>query len=233
MKTAREGRAMTTLDSWDGTGPPQKERPHHPVRPPSLGSNQTALLSNTPAPASVQGRKEVRILYEQGVAVIPLTQGKVAIVDICDAERVSAYQWCALKSRHTWYAKTNWQKGDRTRTAIDLHRFVLEPPSGISVNHANGEGLDCRRSNLRFATRSQNGRSSKRRTDNTSGFKGASWDKINRNWRANIWLNGRGRFLGCFHSKEEAAAAYDRAAIQFFGEFARVNGAQAGKPTGD
>ena len=56
--------------------------------------------------------RQPRILHEQGIVEIPFTQGQVAIIDICDAERVSAYQWHTDKGRHNWYAATHWRKAN-------------------------------------------------------------------------------------------------------------------------
>jgi hypothetical protein len=97
----------------------------------------------------------------------------------------------------------------------------------VEVDHIDGDGLNNRRSILRLATRTQIRRNSKRPSNNTSGWKGVLWDKAKRKWRARICVNNIKKSLGRFHTKEEAAYAYDRTAIRLFGQFARVNGVQA------
>jgi hypothetical protein len=217
------------LIATDGVGPPpQKKDPRRRARAKSQGSPTTRALSfGNPAPAPAQVRREARILHEQGIAEVPLTRGKVAIIDIDDAERVSAYQWRGIVSDGIWYAATQPPRSGGTRATILLHRFLLDSPAHAEVDHIDGDGLNCRRSNLRLATRVQNSRNSKRPSDNTSGFKGVSRSKGRRKWRVRIGINGTHKHLGCFRTKEEAAQAYDQAALRLFGQFARVNGAQA------
>ena len=104
-----------------------------------------------------------------------------------------------------------------------MHRLILQlPPRTPQIDHRNCDGLDNRRKNLRLATPAQNNYNLKTPRHNTSGLKGASWQKRDRKWRALI----QSKWLGCFQTKEEAAAAYDKAACELFGEFARPNGVQ-------
>lgn len=88
-----------------------------------------------------------------------------------------------------------------------------------SIDHINGDGFDNRISNLRLATRSQNGRNRGKNANNTSGFKGVSWHSVARKWRAATRINGRRIHIGSFDSAEEAGAAYDRLAREEHGEF--------------
>jgi len=88
---------------------------------------------------------------------IQLTKGLVAIVDLVDAD-LALFNWCALKGRDTWYAARN--KTVPERETILLHREVAKRAGqaidGLEVDHKNGDGLDCRRDNLKPASRSQN-----------------------------------------------------------------------------
>jgi hypothetical protein len=98
----------------------------------------------------------------------------------------------------------------------------------LQVGHANGDPLDCRRANLVVRTISQRIRRSRKRVTNlgrpcTSGFKGVSWLKRERRWRARILVEGRERHLGRFRDEIAAAEAYDEAARELFGEHARLN----------
>lgn len=96
-------------------------------------------------------------------------------------------------------------------------------PASMSIDHINGDPTDNRLVNLRLATHLQNMRNVKRPTHNTSGYKGVSWHRRDRRWRAQIKTGKVTKFLGNFTSKEEAASAYNMAAQRMFGEFARLN----------
>lgn len=87
------------------------------------------------------------------------------------------------------------------------------------IDHINGDGFDNRICNLRLATRAQNGRNRGRNSNNTSGYKGVSWDSKDKKWRAKIQVNGKQCYLGNFSSAEEARDAYAEAAKKAHGEF--------------
>jgi len=99
-----------------------------------------------------------------------------------------------------------------------MHTFLTGWPM---VDHRNGNGLDNRRANLRPATKSQNGANRLIAASNKSGFKGVDLKKGR--WRAQIKVVGSKIHLGYFDLAEEAARAYDMAAIEAFGEFATLN----------
>jgi hypothetical protein len=147
---------------------------------------------------------------------IPLTQGKVALVDDEDFEAVSAVKWYAQQSR-VWYAA---HKRDRL---VYMHRMILTAPPGMQVDHINGNGLDNRRSNLRLCSNSQNHANLRKRPETSSRFKGVYWNKARRKWHAQIKVNQCTFYLGLFESEEAAGAAYDRAAAEHFGVFSRLN----------
>jgi len=156
---------------------------------------------------------------------IPLTQGKFALVDDRDADQAS-HKWRAVRSGQTWYAQRwAWMKEQRSGAATNilLHRAILGLTNpAVHVDHENGNGLDCRRHNLRQATRSQNQGNSRRPRTNTSGFKGVSRGPSGQ-WRASIRRRGTSVHLGTFSTPEAAARVYDEAARRFRGEFACVN----------
>jgi len=93
------------------------------------------------------------------------------------------------------------------------------PP--VWVDHRDTDRSNDAWTNLRPATYSQNARNSQLRSSNTSGFKGAYWDKHKGYWGAAIRANGPTRFLGYYDTAEKAAAAYIKAAKRLYGEFAR------------
>lgn len=156
---------------------------------------------------------------------IQLTKGKSALVDDEDYELLSKYRWCATRGRNTWYA---WRHSyhDGNIETIAMHRLILAAPDGLEVDHIDGDGLNNTRSNLRLATRSQNLHNGKRLKNNTSGYKGVHWVKYTLHagkWRSRIYVGGRAIHLGVFADREEAAKAYDKAALEMCGEYARTN----------
>lgn len=163
-------------------------------------------------------------IVDGDVARIPLTRGMFALVDRIDADLADGQLWTALKRRQCWHA---YHLAPRPcRRAIYLHRIVAERVGlaidGLLVDHRNGDGLDCRRENLRAATVAENTRNGPLRSSNVSGFKGVRWVPHTGKWRASIKVGGREVYLGQYATIEAAAAAYALAARNLHGEFARV-----------
>jgi len=155
------------------------------------------------------------------VIEIPLTQGKVAIIDEADWDLVRWHKWCARKDRNTFYAQASVRRADGTLTKVQMHRLLLgmtDPK--IQCDHLDGDGLNNRRANLRTCTHTQNMWNTRIRADNTSGRKGVSWHKQHGIWRAQIQVSGRPKHLGYFPTPEAAYAAYCAAAAELHGEFA-------------
>jgi len=156
------------------------------------------------------------------VKTIQLTQGYVAKVDDEDFERVAAFKWCAHVKGKTAYAARNAPRGSGGKRTIYLHRFVTNAPDDMLVDHISGDGLDCRRSNLRLFTQAENRRNRGKPSNNTSGLKGVSWSERGKKWFAQITRDGKTVHLGSFAEKEAAAQAYAKAAQSIHGEFART-----------
>jgi hypothetical protein len=157
----------------------------------------------------------------KSVRQIPLSQGKVALVSEEDYERVSEHIWSYTLQHGKEYGISNSVGLPRLTY---LHRFILGlGPGDSEVDHINGNGLDCRRENMRLATRSQNMVNRDRPPNTTSQYRGVTWLIKNRKWMAQIKANGKRRYLGSFTDEEDAARAYDEAAREAFGDFARLN----------
>jgi len=154
---------------------------------------------------------------------IPLTQGKIAIVDDADYEWLIQYSWHVASNHNTWYARRGIGRPNKHTQIIRMHREIMNPPPGMMVDHVNHDGLDNRRSNLRNVTTTQNRHNGRKQSRNTSGYKGVCWDKYNSKWHVRIGHNGKTTFLGLFDCKVEAAYAYDEAAKILHGEFAFLN----------
>jgi hypothetical protein len=161
------------------------------------------------------------------VREIPLTQGKRALVDDADYQRLSGTRWYAKKSKAGWYA-VRWETVGRVRRIVRMHNVVASPPPGMEADHANGDTLDNTRGNLRVCTRSQNLHNTARSSRPASSrFRGVHLD--GEVWRARLRTNGLRLNLGRFATEVEAAKAYDRAAVEMVGQFARLNFPEAQK----
>lgn len=148
----------------------------------------------------------------------------VALVDQADASRVLAHRWYAcVRASGTAYAV-----GRVAGKTTMLHRFLLNASAGEILDHINGDGLDNRRANLRFCTKTENNRNRAVNRCSRSGLKGVQFSAYrlatNRKpWVARIKTGGRVMKLGYFKTPAEAAAAYNAAAVRLFGSFARLN----------
>ena len=150
---------------------------------------------------------------------IPLTQGQFAIVDDEDYKWLSQFKWHAAKRGKNFYATRHLVKEKRK---IYMHQQVMNTQQGQELDHKNGNGLDNRKENLRFCTRSQNNMN-RRKTKGSSKYKGVSWDNQSKKWVAHFQFNGKSAHIGYFDSEIEAACAYDETAKRYFGEYALLN----------
>ena len=155
---------------------------------------------------------------------IALTQGKFALVDDEDYERLAWFQWYAYRSENgVWYARRN-AGPEGARKTISMHRAVLglielDP----DVDHRDLDGLNNQKSNLRRTRQNGNSANINVRRDNKSGMKGVYWSARHNRWSAQITTKGKQRWLGYHKTREDAARAFDLAAIKYHGEFARTN----------
>jgi hypothetical protein len=168
-----------------------------------------------------------------GVKEIPLhgkiAAGRTALVDDEDYDLVMQYRWRAYetysKRRGTsgpYAASTVRVTGDpkRRQKQVFMHRLL----TGYALtDHRNNNGLDNQRHNLRPATTAQNNHNQRPRRGTSSRFKGVTLRKQSGKWQASIKVNGKYRYLGLHASEEDAALAYNAAALMLYGEFAYLN----------
>jgi len=153
---------------------------------------------------------------------IPLRPKGTAIIDAEDADKVLPYKWRIISGGYA--ARCRRRADGPGPFYIRLHAVILgEPSEGTEPDHISGNRLDNRKQNLRPATRSQNLMNKGMQSNNQSGYRGVHWFKHASLWTAKIQKNRQVTHLGYFHTPEEAAHAYDGAARELFGEFARLN----------
>jgi hypothetical protein len=150
------------------------------------------------------------------VVFLPLSQGQVSVIDFQDMEVVGRVKWSACRKRNGFHALRRYQG-----KTILLHRAIMSAPPGVQIDHCDGDGLNNRRQNLRFCDARQNQHNRRNRSPGTSKFKGVTQRESG--WQAQIFFNGKKRYLGMFKNEVEAAKAYDAAARKFFGDFACPN----------
>lgn len=151
---------------------------------------------------------------------------KFAKISPEDAGKVLPHKWHSYRSKvhpHIFYAKADWVEENGVRKQVKMHRLIMNAPDGVHVDHINGDGLDNRRENLRLVTPQLNQANSRKRMKGTSRFKGVCWSAASKKWRASIVINNRQIYLGLFADELDAAKAYDKKALELFGEHAHLN----------
>jgi hypothetical protein len=161
---------------------------------------------------------------DESIKLIPLTRGKIAIVDADNYDWLMKWNWSLTGSiaKDNFYAsrmivrKKKW-------IPIWMHRVVIGARQGEIVDHINGDTLDNRRANLRKCTTSQNAQNHKILSSNTSGVSGVTWHKRDHLWQVAIRDRGKRIYIGFFKEKERAIQEHEEAIKKFHKEFARLN----------
>lgn len=151
---------------------------------------------------------------------IALNKGHVAIIDD-DCAHLSRHTWQVVARSETLFYASRHVCVEGKKTKVFLHHEVLGTRQ--RTDHVNGDGLDCRRRNLRPATQQQNCANARLSRANRSGFKGVALHKHAQRWTAQVTVNRKKLHLGYFDNARDAARAYDKAAMLHFGAFAKTN----------
>ncbi len=153
-----------------------------------------------------------RAYSEAQMMEIVLSNGSVSAVDDDDFDRLSLYSWCLSNG----YVVTKIEG-----VVVSMHRLILSSGADQFVDHRDRNKLNNRKSNLRICTKAQN--NINRDTARLSRFRGVHQRKRAKPWYAIIQADGQQQYLGSFASEEDAARAYDSAALRLHGEFAQLN----------
>ncbi len=150
--------------------------------------------------------------------LIPLTQGRFAMVDDEDCDWLNQFKWY-YDGRYA-SSKSKIIKGKKF---VRMHSLILNTPKGMGSDHRDHNGLNNQRYNIRVCTAQQNNMNAVNRKNCSSGYKGVGWTKRDEKWRSRIRMDGKEIHLGYFVNEKDAAFAYNQKAIELFGEFAYLN----------
>jgi hypothetical protein len=146
--------------------------------------------------------------------------GKYTLVDDSDYDDLSGYCWYLLSSGYV-ARQTPWV--NKNRTIVLMHRQIMNPKPGMIVDHIDRNPLNNTKSNLRVCSQTQNHGNRVKQINNKSGYKGVCFCKAKQTWMAQICIKRKVINLGYFNNPVEGAIAYDKAALELFGEFALIN----------
>jgi hypothetical protein len=161
--------------------------------------------------------------YEDGKLIVESKHGRLEVLyDAEDEALIKEYRWYIWKPA-TGRGSNYYAIADKAGKRIRMHRLVKPVEKGTQIDHADQNGLNNKKGNLRPCTNLQNQYNRKPDRRNTSGYKGVSWVKRDKKWKAQIVKDGKQTNLGLFATKEEAARAYDAEAKIQHGEYRYPN----------
>jgi len=158
---------------------------------------------------------------------VPLTKRLFALINDEDSDE---NKWSVSFTHGFCYVERGiYNKKTKKIKKIKMHRQIMENIIGRKlrksefVDHKNHNGLDNRRCNLRICTRSQNKKNTPGYKNNTSGFNGVFWCKDTKRWRAKIGKDNKEIHIGYLSNPKDAARAFDKKALELYGEFTALN----------
>lgn len=186
-----------------------------------MASCRVELLEGYKDWAGIYTPKSREPAIHDGLVWILLQTGHVAVCDEEDFSKVQGHVWTArvrIRSGHMDRISANAKIAGKN---AQLHRHILNPPDDKLVDHISLDVLDNRRTNLRLADSTQNKQNGRKYRGSAVGYKGVSIQ--NGVYVASIRIDTQLKYLGQYKTAEAAAAAYNRAAQEYFGDFARLN----------
>lgn len=166
----------------------------------------------------LESKNPIRLQCDHAEMMCRLKNREIwAKVDFSELEGLSKIRWKFQENKSGYYAITATLDG----TTILMSRTLISPERHMFVDHINGDPTDNRLKNLRECTHSENMRN--RKTLSGGKYKGIYYCKNKGMWKAQIKKNGKTTNLGSFYSPELAAKCYDKAALDMYGDFARLN----------
>lgn len=144
------------------------------------------------------------------------------LVDVDIYQLINKYKW---NESNGYIYRTIYDKNKPPyfHAKLYLHRFIMNPPANVPIDHIDGDTYNNLRINLRLCTDRDNNRNKKKFFINYTEYKGVFWRKDRQTWIAKIKVDGKGIYLGSFNNERDAAKAYNDAAKEYFGKFANYN----------
>lgn len=171
--------------------------------------------------------QENRVDQVKSMKEIPLTQGKVALVDVEDYERINKYKWHYNSGYAVRQIRVEPSDGYKNRQKkLFMHRVILNIKVSYKyeeIDHINGNSIDNRKENLRAVEHKQNCQNRKIQSNNKSKYKGVHLQKDCKRYRADISVNSKQVYLGMYETAVQAAIVYNVAAIKYYGKYAKLN----------
>ena len=150
---------------------------------------------------------------------IKLTMGQYALVDDGNYEWLNSYKWHAKKGHNTYYARRNVSK-----TTQLMHRLIMDTwKRDLWIDHIDHNGLNNLVENMRIVDKYQSARNIRVRKGCTSVYKGVYWNTRDKKWEATIYMKPKQTYIGQFDNEDDAGLAYNRRAVDLFGEYAFLN----------
>lgn len=159
--------------------------------------------------------KENEWIFDGDVVIGITSAGDKFLIDKEDFDKVKNYCW---RREKRGYIIANSRNGENK--IVWIHRIIMSvTDEQILVDHKSWDKSDNRKTNLRLATKSQNNINIKRKSNNTSGYTGVTYNKRSNKYIARISKDNKRIFLGSFDSIEEAIKARHEAEISLHGEW--------------
>lgn len=143
------------------------------------------------------------------------------VIDNEDFNKIKNYKWRLYydKNKNLKYVLTT----DKNKKTLFLHRYIMNCPNNMIIDHKNHNGLDNQKNNLRICNYINNNRNKKKCKNSTSKYKGVYWNKYHKKWEVSIKNKNEKKFLGYFNNEKEAAKKYNNYAILHYNEYAYLN----------
>ena len=158
-----------------------------------------------------RNEKTNNIYIKENYAEIVITKKNneiiTVLIDIEDIEKIQKLKWRVSKNKNGYYVRAWGRKDYKYKQIVYLHRYIMNCPGDMEVDHINHNTLDNRKCNLRVCTMLENKQNVPKRENNKSGYRNIHWDKNRKKWRVRMTINKKEVKVGIYETVEEALIA--------------------------